>query len=150
MMSTTSVISKVPYKLNGSGSHCRWLENWFAAWGAWHPPPHRQFISHTQETKRCKIMEYHWCRSLVIRIKYLKMYLILWFPTYPFPRSQSVLNLLNFFPSVHNLFTCFTQFCEMYTVQIWHFHSTHFCIEMASIAGDHDETCSFTHSLSLA
>ena len=28
------------------------------------------------------------------------MYLILLFPTYPFPRSQSVLNLLNFLPSV--------------------------------------------------
>ena len=31
-MSTTSVILNVPCKLNGSGSHCRSLENWFAAW----------------------------------------------------------------------------------------------------------------------
>ena len=29
------------------------------------------------------------------------MYLILWFPTYPFPSSQSVLNLLTFFPLVY-------------------------------------------------
>ena len=29
------------------------------------------------------------------------MYLILCFPTYPFPRRQSILNLLNFFPSVY-------------------------------------------------
>ena len=32
MMSTTSVILNVPCKLNGSGSHCRSLENWFVAW----------------------------------------------------------------------------------------------------------------------
>ena len=32
MMSTTSVILNVPCKLNGSGSHCRSSENWFASW----------------------------------------------------------------------------------------------------------------------
>ena len=39
MMSTTSVIFNVPCKLNGSGSHCRSLENWFAAWDiiVWQP-----------------------------------------------------------------------------------------------------------------
>ena len=32
MMSTTSVIYDVPCKLNGSESHSRSLENWFAVW----------------------------------------------------------------------------------------------------------------------
>ena len=119
MMSTKSVILNMSCKLNWSGSHCRSLENWFcrkrrhclavlAANGGhtwyWAVSEFLRltpwFISRTPETKHLKIMEWHWCESLVIRIKYLKMYLILWFPTYPFPRSKSILNLLNFFPSV--------------------------------------------------
>ena len=120
MMSTTSVILNVPCKLNGSGSHSRSLENWFAPWDvvvwqSWLKMVGTLGIQPCPNFYAWPTSSFHVCQRLKAAKLWnkidashwwseLNIWRCIWFyhflPTLS-PRSQSVLNLLNIFPSVH-------------------------------------------------